>query len=159
MKIGLAIAMQREKLGMTQEELAKAVDVSKATISRWESGDISNMRRDRIQKLASALKVSPLSLLDDESDGLENDSSTYNNRIPDEVIKMLPEKNIYISYSMKNAPEDTQSELDAIRLMSKLHKADCDKLLNEMSNESLLKLKDYAELLILQQSQAESKGK
>lgn len=70
MKIGVAIAIRREEIGMTQEELAKAVGVSKATISRWESGDISNMRRDRIQSLASALNVSPLSLLDDEPSSL-----------------------------------------------------------------------------------------
>ena len=67
MKTGLAIAMRREQIGMTQEELAKAVGVSKASISRWESGDISNMRRDRIQKLADALHVSPLELLDEET--------------------------------------------------------------------------------------------
>lgn len=70
MKTGLAIAMRREQMGLSQVDLANAVGVSKATICRWESGDISNMRRDRIQKLAEALKVSPLSLLDEETDGL-----------------------------------------------------------------------------------------
>ena len=70
MKTGLAIAMRREELGMTQDELAKAVGVSKSSISRWESGDISNMMRNRIQKLAEVLKVSPLALLEEETDGL-----------------------------------------------------------------------------------------
>lgn len=70
MKIGLAIAIRREEIGLTQDELAQAVGVSKSTICRWESGDISNMKRDKIQRLADALKVSPLALLDDETDGL-----------------------------------------------------------------------------------------
>lgn len=75
MKIGLAIALRREEKGLTQEELAKAIGVSKSTICRWESGDISNMRRDRIQSLASALDVSPLSLLEDETEGLTDQHS------------------------------------------------------------------------------------
>lgn len=33
--------------------------MSPATISRWESGDIANMRRDRIAALAEALQISP----------------------------------------------------------------------------------------------------
>ena len=99
MKIGLAIAMRREQLGITQDELAKAVGVSKASISRWESGDISNMRRDRIQKLAEALKVSPLSLLEEETDGLheldyfnfalqeqENENSAPDNKVRSAII-------------------------------------------------------------------------
>ena len=38
---------------------SKKVGVSEATISRWESGDIANMRRDKIVLLSKALKVSP----------------------------------------------------------------------------------------------------
>ena len=89
MKIGLAIAKRREEIGLTQEELAKAVGVSKASISRWESGDISNMRRDRIQKLANALKVSPLELLGEETDGFKqlkpNLAAVYT-----ETVRMVP---------------------------------------------------------------------
>lgn len=84
MKIGLAIALRREQIGMTQQELADIVGVSKASISRWESGDISNMRRDRIQKLANALKVSPVSLLDEETDGLFEE---IKNTAPDDDAK------------------------------------------------------------------------
>ena len=50
---------RRKELGMTMKEVADIVVVSEATISRWESGNIANMRRDRIAKLANALKVSP----------------------------------------------------------------------------------------------------
>lgn len=97
MKTGLAIAMRREQIGMTQEELAKAVGVSKASISRWESGDISNMRRDRIQKLADALRVSPLALLVEETDGLQGIEQTETTpeesnigAVFEENIRMIP---------------------------------------------------------------------
>jgi len=92
MKTGLAIAQRREEIGMTQDELAKAVGVSKTSISRWESGDISNMRRDRIQKLAEALRVSPLSLLEEETNGLADTVSQQSNAqlLPSEYIRMIP---------------------------------------------------------------------
>ena len=44
---------------MTLKEVADAVGVSEATVSRWESGDIENMKRDKIKKLADALLISP----------------------------------------------------------------------------------------------------
>lgn len=92
MKTGLAIAKRREEIGMTQDELAKIVGVSKASISRWESGDITNMRRDRIQKLANALNVSPLSLLEEETKGLTDSFSQQSNAqlLPSEYIRMIP---------------------------------------------------------------------
>lgn len=48
---------------MTMAELAKKVGVSEATISRWESGDIANMKRDKIFSLANALQISPLEIM------------------------------------------------------------------------------------------------
>lgn len=44
---------------LTLDEVGRLVGVSGATISRWESGDIANMRRDKIVKLANALDISP----------------------------------------------------------------------------------------------------
>lgn len=91
MKIGLAIAMRREQIGLTQEELAQRIGVTKPTISRWESGDISNMRRDRIQKLADALRVSPIELLDDETDGLKSiDEGSNINAVFSDGFRMIP---------------------------------------------------------------------
>jgi transcriptional regulator with XRE-family HTH domain len=45
------------------KEVAEYVGVSEGTVSRWESGDISNMKRDKIYKLAKILKISPLIIL------------------------------------------------------------------------------------------------
>lgn len=59
MEANKRIKDRRKQLGLTMLEVAKLVGVSEATISRWESGDIANMRRDKIKKLSVALKVSP----------------------------------------------------------------------------------------------------
>lgn len=50
---------RRRELNLTMLEVAKKIGVSEATVSRWESGDIANMRRDKIILLANALKVHP----------------------------------------------------------------------------------------------------
>lgn len=58
-EIRSVLSERRKELGYTMKDVANLVGVSEATISRWESGDIANMRRDRIAKLADALKISP----------------------------------------------------------------------------------------------------
>lgn len=53
------IKTRRLELGLTLREVADAVGVSEGTVSRWESGDIANMRRDKISKLAVVLRIDP----------------------------------------------------------------------------------------------------
>lgn len=50
---------RRRQLGMTIEDVARLAGVSSATVSRWETGDIENMRLDKIALLAKALQVTP----------------------------------------------------------------------------------------------------
>lgn len=59
MEIRNILKGRRIQLGLTQLDVAKAVGVSEATVSRWESGDIANMKRSRIAALANVLKISP----------------------------------------------------------------------------------------------------
>ncbi len=61
--IGNLIYNRRKELGLTLEEVGNAVGVSKSTVKKWENGFISNMRRDKIEKLAKILEVSPVRLL------------------------------------------------------------------------------------------------
>ena len=61
--IGILIYNRRKELGLTLEEVGNAVGVSKSTVKKWENGFISNMRRDKIEKLAKILQISPIRLL------------------------------------------------------------------------------------------------
>lgn len=63
MSIGEKIKCRRKELNLTMLDVAKLTGVSEATVSRWESGDIANMRRHRIIALANALQVSPAYLM------------------------------------------------------------------------------------------------
>jgi len=71
---------RRIELGLTMLEVAKMVGVSEATISRYESGNIKNMRKDRIAKYASALKVAPAVFLE-----LEDKSETRTSSTPADI--------------------------------------------------------------------------
>ena len=62
--IGKIIKKNRLELNLTLEDVAKAVGVSKSTVQRWESGQINNMRRDRIDALSKILQISPLMFVD-----------------------------------------------------------------------------------------------
>ena len=57
MKTSEFIKMRRLTLGMTMKQLAERVGVSAATISRWESGHIENMRIDHLRELAPTLQI------------------------------------------------------------------------------------------------------
>lgn len=63
---------RRLEIGATMEDIGKIVGVSKATVQRWESGEIANVRRDKIVKLAQALKTTPAYLMGWESEEKNN---------------------------------------------------------------------------------------
>ena len=63
-KISEKLKNRRKQLGLTMYEVAQKAGVSEATVSRWESGDIANMKRDKIVLLAKALQVSPSFIMD-----------------------------------------------------------------------------------------------
>ena len=57
----------RLQAGMTLDEVAQKVGVSRQTIQRYESGVIQNIPSDNIEKIASILDVSPGVLMGWES--------------------------------------------------------------------------------------------
>ena len=106
MEIKDIIKNRRTELHLTLEDVAKCVRVSPATVSRWESGDIANMRRDKIALLSSVLQISPMVLMgwEDES-GLKIplqiiDSNTDEEELPvldDPEIRALARKDSFKS--------------------------------------------------------------
>lgn len=59
MELKTLIKQKREEKRLTMKELSDKIGVSEGTISRWESGNISNMRRDKIQALSNVLGIPP----------------------------------------------------------------------------------------------------
>lgn len=54
----------RKLRNITQQELAESIGVSKSTISKYESGNITNIKIDTLNKIADVLGVSIAYLLD-----------------------------------------------------------------------------------------------
>lgn len=73
MEIADRIKILRKQQGLTLEEVGNRVGVGKSTVRKWESGQIANMRRDKIALLAAALGVSPSTLMGwDENEDVKN---------------------------------------------------------------------------------------
>ncbi|NUF97849.1 helix-turn-helix domain-containing protein [Lactobacillus mellis] len=56
------LKVRRESLGLSQEKVARKIHVTRSTVSKWEKGNIKNMKRDKIRGLAQVLKINPLLL-------------------------------------------------------------------------------------------------
>jgi repressor LexA len=57
--IGEKIKALRKRCNLTLEAVGKQVGVSKSTVRKWETGQIANIRLDKIVPLAKALGVTP----------------------------------------------------------------------------------------------------
>lgn len=65
------IKTKRIEKQLTMKQLADLVGVSEATISRWESGEISNMRREGIKNLSEVLNIPTYVLMGTEKPNSE----------------------------------------------------------------------------------------
>lgn len=64
---------RRKELGLTLAQIADRMNVSEATVQRWESGNIKALRYDKVARLAEVLNVHPTALMgwkDESSSGL-----------------------------------------------------------------------------------------
>jgi len=57
MSLGGKVKELREKKGMNQKQLAEASDITQATISRIESGQVKQLKSEALKRLAEALGV------------------------------------------------------------------------------------------------------
>lgn len=65
MSIGKMIRDRRLALGLTLEQVGDFCGVGKSTVRKWETGQIREMKRDKIALLASVLNMSPVDFIED----------------------------------------------------------------------------------------------
>lgn len=63
MSLSTILKSRRKELGLTLNDIAQQMNVSEATVQRWESGNIKSLRQGRVSKLAVILNVSPSTLM------------------------------------------------------------------------------------------------
>lgn len=78
--IGSFIRKRRLELKLTMKQVAASCDVSESTVSRWETGEIDNIKRGSIYLLSKALYLPIETIL-----GIESDKKIINAEV---IIKM-----------------------------------------------------------------------
>lgn len=122
-EINAFIKNRRKELRLTQAEVAKACNVSEATVSRWESGDIANMSRSKIQALASILRISPVTLINNGEGNKEMPAATPIDSYDEELLADLqrlhddPELRMLLSATKNLTKDDVRFMADLARRM------------------------------------------
>jgi transcriptional regulator with XRE-family HTH domain len=81
---GEKVKVKREEKGLTQVELAKVAGLTQATISRIESGEVTQLMSENLKKLARALDLT-VDFLVGKRERMEFDESL----IVDETAKVI----------------------------------------------------------------------
>lgn len=114
MELKDTIKKRMQELQINNEELARRMKVSPSTISRYLTGEITNIRRDKIKRLADALEVEVSYLMgwqqennylgnyEENVDHLQSNPellSLYNDILENENLKLLFDKSRELSPS------------------------------------------------------------
>ena len=113
-EIANKIKSRRIELGLTLEDVAKAVGVGRSTVQRWESGMIKNMGRDKIAALAAVLQLNPVDLVPFTQPGLRAEV------ISDELGRKLRKMDSITAESEGMIREDDWIRLEALHQNPKL---------------------------------------
>lgn len=89
MTIGERIRTRRKELGLTAENLAEKLGISRATMYRYESGEIEKIPVTMLEPLAKALNTNPAYLMGD-------DWTEFNTKqtIADRLNQIMSERNL-----------------------------------------------------------------
>lgn len=105
MNTGDRIKKRRMELGLTVDDLAEKINKSRATIYRYENGDIENMPTTILEPLAKALYTTPADLMGWES---QSESDYFDEIAQNDLnrqIDLLPD---YIAFHTREYSQLTE---------------------------------------------------
>lgn len=124
MRIGERIKQRRLELGYTADMLAKMLNKNRATIYRYENGDIENMPIDVLEPLAKALNTTPAYLMGwkDSDQSVEQKSTDGYYTDPEaaefaEYLRTRPGARILFSAAKDISKEDLEKAVEYIELL------------------------------------------
>ena len=116
MEYGDKLKQRRLELGLTMQEVADKVGVSKPTIQRYESGNIGNMKRDKIALMAKALKTTPEFIIGIDIE--KQPPQIFEFDEADELTQEIFEKyGVLFSKSAKTTPEQLRKMMKIFDVM------------------------------------------
>lgn len=140
------IKSRRKELNLTLEQVGDLVGVGKSTVRKWETGDIENMKRDKIVKLAKALRVSPSYIM-----GIE-DEKTQLETIP---VKKIP----VVSKISAGMPIYTEENLiDYIYFATKNLNSNKEEFGLQVSGDSMDKLFQDGDVVVVEKDSTVENG-
>lgn len=86
MSIGNRIKQRRIELGLSADDLANRINKSRATVYRYENGDIENMPTTVLEPLAKALDTTPADLMGWKTVGDEDIANAFVNDCLEDII-------------------------------------------------------------------------
>ena len=104
-EIANKIKARRLELGLTLEDVAKAVGVGRSTFRKWETGMIKNMGRDKIAALAAVLELNPVELVPPTGYVRSEDEERL------EALHQNPRLGLLFDRSRKMSHEDVETML------------------------------------------------
>ena len=129
MRIGERIKQRRLELCYTADALAKLLNKNRATIYRYENGDIENMPIDVLEPLAKALNTTPAYLMGwQESHKASTTSQTEDYYLDAEtaeyaeMLRTRPEMRMLFSASRGISKEEMQEAVNYIEFIKSRNK-------------------------------------
>lgn len=107
-KIGQRIKERRKELDMTADELGRRIGKNRATVYRYENGDIENLPIDVLKPIAKALDVAPQYLM-----GWDADTEEASEKVEPTVdfLVMLGDDVIAVVETMSSLSPKSREEL------------------------------------------------
>ena len=129
MRIGERIKQRRLELGYTADMLAKMLNKNRATIYRYENGDIENMPIDVLEPLAKALNTTPAYLMgwNDSEQSVEPKPKDGYYTDPEaaefaEYLRTRPGARMLFSAAKDISKEDLEKAVEYIEFLKSKHK-------------------------------------
>lgn len=115
MKVGERIRLRRKETGMSADQLADVIGVSRSTIFRYENGAIEKMPTSVLEPIAEALNTTPAYLMGWDDDPIDYDSldDFY---VPDEYRKLGMSNKEYYKFKeteLKDIAKESHNKLTA----------------------------------------------
>ena len=124
MRIGERIKQRRLELGYTADMLAKMLNKNRATIYRYENGDIENMPIDVLEPLAKVLNTTPAYLMGwkDSEQSVEQKPTDGYYTDPEaaefaEYLRTRPGARMLFSAAKDISKEDLEKAVEYIELL------------------------------------------
>ncbi len=105
---------KRLALGLSFQKLADKTGMSKATLQRYESGDIKNLPVDKLKILASALETTPGYLIGWNDTDKENSNDIKRDEVKKLLIDFLNDHNEILVHCNINPEKITASSLEEL---------------------------------------------